>query len=85
MFFVGVPADAVEPDAQEQGDGQHRQSGVAPQLDVVLEHPRAEGLGAGSRLQLEMYEGHQVGGTRAGRPAAESQHQARHQVELPPH
>ena len=43
VLLVRVPADAVEPDAQEQGDRQHRQPGVAPQLDVVLEHPRPEG------------------------------------------
>ena len=35
VFFVGVPADAVQAHAEKQGDGQHRQPGVAPQLDVV--------------------------------------------------
>ena len=71
------------PDAEEQGDGQHRQAGIAPQLDVVLEHPRPEGQGAGARLHLEMDQGHQVGRRlrgAAGRRAAAS---AGHQVELP--
>ena len=47
VFLVSVPSDAVETHAQEQGDGQHRQSGVAPQLDIVVEHARSEGGGAG--------------------------------------
>ena len=57
----------VQPDAEEQRDGQHRQPGVAPQLDVVVEHPRPEGEGAGSRLHLDVDQGHQVGHARAGR------------------
>jgi hypothetical protein len=83
MFFVGVPADAVEPDAQEQGDGQHRQPGVAAELDVVVEHPWPEGHCAGSRLELDMDQRHQVGHVRAGRWRPGPQFQPGHEVELP--
>ena len=83
VFFVRIPADAVQPDAQEQGDRQHRQPGVAPQLDVVLEHPRAERRGAVWRLNLDMDQRHQVGHARAGRWRAGPEFQAGHQVELP--
>ncbi len=82
VLLVGIPAAAVQPDAEEQGDGEHRQPGVAPQLHVVVEHPGPEGRARCPRLDLDVDQRHQVGRAGAGQRRMGPQLQPGDQVEL---